>query len=343
MKYYLPKYIPIYKLGNLLCIGFANKEEKYYEFPFSDEIYNEIKNILLDGVDVEDNFETSFVVKILLSTNLLVPQKQQTHSNRGKLFLEYIDNLELNDDVLEFPILVFGAGAIGGTLTYLLAQFGFKNIAIADFDIVEESDILKTMVYDIESKGILKVDALANKVKNNFGITLKAFHFKDCDYKSINTLVEGFNPVFIVKACDPDLIFRVNLNKVCIEQNIPHIHIAYAFEELKIGPLYVPYAYGCDNCLNLNFQDMYGAKYAYETHESLFRDKLIHPSTSFNINTVSSIALKEILFFLTGKVEYCLSIGNLVTLNFLSLNTTFLRVEKNNKCLICNLNKSHEN
>jgi hypothetical protein len=199
------------------------------------------------------------------------------------------------------------------------------------------------MVYENDCKGMLKVNALAIKIKNNFGITLSTFHFESYDYESINNLVETYKPVFIVKACDPDLIFRVNLNKVCFEKNIPHLHLAYAFEELKIGPLYIPKVYGCDNCMNLNLQDAYGTKYAYETHSTLFRNKMIHPSTSFNINTISSIALKEILFYLTGNVEYCLSIGNLVILNFLTLNSTFLRIEKNNKCLICNPSKSHEN
>jgi hypothetical protein len=143
MKYYLPKYTPIYKLEDLICIGFAHKKEEYCEFPFSDETYDEIENILLNGIMISSNNEISLVVKTLLSANLLGNKTQKYNSNRGKLFLEYLNNFSYEEEDLESPILIFGAGAIGGTLTYLLAQFGFKNIAIADFDTVEDSDILK--------------------------------------------------------------------------------------------------------------------------------------------------------------------------------------------------------
>lgn len=154
--------------------------------------------------------------------------------------------------------------------------------------------------------------------------------------------MESDKPAIIVKACDPDLIFRLNLNKVCHEKNLPHLNVAYSFEELIIGPLYVPNLSGCDNCMNLLMQETYGNNYAFENHNILFRDLSIHPSVSFNINIVSNLALKELLFFLTGNVENCFSINRKVVFNSLSLNHTSIEVEKNINCQICN-HKKHEN
>lgn len=332
-RLYLPTYTPIYNLGDILCIGFVHVKHRYCELDFSIEMYEELKTVLLEGVSIENQTP---LIQSLVKANLLVSKIQKDYSNRGELFLEYLGNQYFDDEVKKSPILIFGVGAIGATLTYLLAQFGFSNIAIADFDIVEQSDILKTMVYDNDQKGMLKVDALKDKIWKNFGTEIRTYFFNNEDYDSIKSIVESEKPIIVVKACDPDLIFRLNLNKVCHEKAIPHLNIAYSFENLVIGPLYVPNLLGCDNCINLVTQETYGTHYAFENHNILFRDLIIHPSISFNINIISNLALKELLFFLTGNVENCFSIGRIVVFNPLSLSYTSMEIEKNKNCHICN-------
>lgn len=333
MKYYLPLYTPIYKSKDKLCIGFAHLPDKYCEFLYSDDLYNEVKEILYNGTENNNN---QLLLDGLTKANLIKHNTHRSAVNRGELFLEYLENNELDSNVKNCPILIFGAGAGGGTLTYLLAQFGFNNITVVDFDTVDKSDVFKTSIYDLSQQGMMKVDALSSKVKSNFDIDLKSYFFDSQDYLSLKTLIDLVNPAVVVKACDPDLIFRINMNKICYENNIAHFHIAYAFEDLKIGPLYIPNFSGCDNCLNLNIQEIYGEHYDFEGHERLFRDVLIHPSVSFNINILASLALKELLFFLTGNVENCFSIGRLIEFNPMSLTHRFLEVKKNQFCLICN-------
>jgi molybdopterin/thiamine biosynthesis adenylyltransferase len=337
MKYYLPPYIPIYKSKNKLCIGFAHLQDKYCEFEYTDSLHEYIQYILLNGIEMDND---NLFLRELKNRSIIKTKTSLNSINRGMLFLEYLGNEKFDIEVRKSSILIFGAGAGGGTLTYLLAQFGFENITVVDFDIVERSDVLRTSVYDLSQEGMMKVDALSCKIKSNFGVDLKTHFFDKQDYESLNRLIDSVNPELVVKACDPNLNFRINLNKICLNKKIAHFHMAYAFEDLKIGPLYIPNYLGCDNCLNLNIQEIYGEHYNFESHERLFSDILIHPSISFNINILASLALKELLFFLTGNVENCFSIGRIVEFSPMSLTHRVLEVRKNSLCSICKSEKS---
>jgi molybdopterin/thiamine biosynthesis adenylyltransferase len=330
--YYIPLYTPIYRLKDKLCVGFAHRPKQYHEFLYSNEIIVELRYILINGVTLKDKTP---LIDILLNSNLLTTRIPIKYVNRGELLLEYLNNYDFDNTVKNCSILIFGAGAIGATLTYLLAQFGFNNISVADYDTVEDSDIQKTMVYDKRHKGLLKTEALANKINENFDISLRTYLFESQSQESINNLIDNTNPEIVIKACDPNLIFRVNLNKVCFDKNIPHFHISYNFENIEIGPLYIPMFSGCDNCTNITFQELFGKHYAFENHEGLFQDLLTYPSISFNINIVSNLALKEILFFLTGQVENCFSIGHIMRFNPISLSYFTEKIEKNKNCVIC--------
>lgn len=139
----------------------------------------------------------------------------------------------------------------------------------------------------------------------------------------------------VVQACDPNHGFRTNLNKICFKIEVPYFIIAYSFEYLKIGPLYIPGFTSCDNAMNAYIKKEHGEHYSFHEHERLFSKSLTHPSISFNINILSSLALKEIIFFLSKQYEYCFSIGRLMYFNPLSLYYTYLNLECDESCSVC--------
>ena len=257
MKYYIPKYVPIYKSNNKICIGFANKLDRYVEFDYTDDNYNYIEKILVEGT-TEITDSSPEILKNLFESNLIELQKVEVYTQRGYLFLEYLKNGNF-PLVKDSEILVFGAGGVGGTLIYLLAQFGFTNLHIVDFDEVNDSDVFKLLVYDKEQIGIRKVKALQEKIEKNFGFKINTYESELVEFAHLNQLISAIEPALIVKACDPDLVFRVALNKICYDQKIPHLHIAYSFEDIRIGPLFIPGFMGCDQCLNLSMQEIYGS------------------------------------------------------------------------------------
>ncbi|MCC5612481.1 ThiF family adenylyltransferase [Nostoc sp. CHAB 5834] len=328
----LKRFVPVYRSGNRICIGF--KGEKYFEIQYNEKNYLTLKYIIEEGIESK-NIKSKNLYIELSKANLLKEVQSKEHIKRNDLFLEYISEEKINTSFKNKKILIFGAGAGGSTLTYLLAQFGFKNLVIIDGDIVTKSDIDKLLIFDKKNINQRKVDALNEKIKENFQISISthnAFLFEEIDLRNI---VIDENPDLVVQACDPNLGFRSNLNKVCFNIGVPYFTIAYAFEFLKVGPLYVPGFTSCDNAINNYYKKEFGDHYDFTKNERLFTKNLVHPSVSFNINILSSFALKEIIFFLSQQYEFCFSIGKLLYFNPLNLYFNHLNVECDDSCTIC--------
>lgn len=335
MKYYLKRFIPIYKASNVLCIGFARKEGQYIETIYNEDNIALLKTLLEFGIakhclDVP-------LYSLLKKYNFLetIFRGKNTEINRGELFLSY---LEIEDPLVitDRRVLIFGAGAGGSTLVYMLAQSGIKNILIVDFDLVSESDVFRISVFEKSDVGQYKVDVLKKRIHKNFNISITAIVDGFTEYTKLSNLIDAFIPDIVIKACDPSSIFRVNLNKICFERHIPFMMMAYSFESLKIGPLYVPCFTSCDESFNTLQKKTYGEHYDFKDDKRLFSDLLVHPSISFNINMLASFVFKEVVLFLLGKYEYCFSIGRLIEFNPLSLNYYTFEANCDENCVVCN-------
>lgn len=73
--------------------------------------------------------------------------------------------------ILDEPITVIGAGAVGGWTTLSLAKMGFKYINVIDFDRVSVEN-MNSQYYGFSDIGQMKVDALRAKVLDMTGTTI---------------------------------------------------------------------------------------------------------------------------------------------------------------------------
>ncbi len=313
-KYYLKKWFPIFKAGSRLNVGIP-RTTKCVDTEYTETKYEELSNLIQNGISDSDIKENSFYHdlwnKKMLSTRI--------DKERNELFLEYLGIEEGFTDVLTKKILIFGAGAGGSSLCYLLAQTGFQNIYIVDNDVVEESEVEKTFVFRKADIGNYKTEVLKKLLSENFNISLKIYNERPSYEFQIDKIITYINPDFIVKACDPNTDFRVFLNHICFKNKIPFIHMAYSFETNIVGPLFVPGITCCDMSLNQYQRTVFGDDHDFEKVEKLFSDYITHPSINFNINILASIILKEIVFFLLGKVEHVISVGKIIHFSPLSL------------------------
>lgn len=327
-------YTPIYKALNKICIGYVEDLNKYIELEHNEINVTLLNDILENGVSkkelkhfpLNEFFEKGFIEKTDVNVN---------PNRRNELYLNYLLGKNDLNIAINKSILVFGAGAGGSTLVYLLAQMGFKHITVVDFDYVEESDIYRVMTFDTCDIGTTKVDSLKEKIKKNFKIDINSYTLNLLDYEELYLIINKINPDFIVKACDPKGVFIKNLNAICFKKNIPFIMMAYSYELIKIGPLYVPKITSCSESFSNFAIDMFGEHYKTEYFERMFSEHLFHPSISFNINILSSLILKEILFFLLEKFDYCQTIGRLIIFNPLLIQTNSFFVQCKEDCKIC--------
>lgn len=76
-------------------------------------------------------------------------------------------------------VLVIGAGGLGAPLLLYLAAAGVGNIGIVDFDIIEESNLQRQILFATTDMGKLKVDvAKKNLLALNPGIEIKTYPFR---------------------------------------------------------------------------------------------------------------------------------------------------------------------
>lgn len=340
-RFFFKKFVPIYKAQDKICIGIVGTDD-YLETDFNEYNYKLLEKLLKHGIE-----ESSIRIPLydrLNKRNFLELSStvvNDSKSSRSELFLEYILNKPTSDEIRIVkikPILIFGAGAGGSTLIYLLAQFGFKNIFVIDFDIVSESDLGKIMIFDKPDIGSKKISSLKEKIKINFSIDINIIDANLSQEIEIERVINLIKPEIVVKACDPDGIFLMNLNKVCFKHKIPYISMAYSYDSLKIGPLLVPNITSCSEAISKDVMKHYGDHYKIDQFKRLFNDYLVHPSISFNINTLSSLIFKEILFFLIEEYDFCQTIGRIITFNPLSFSTNSYLVKCDEYCKICSYN-----
>ena len=246
-KYYFKKYITIYKALNKICIGFVGNDDKYLEIENNSENYILLEKMLRNGLFKEDLEKYPFNE---LNERGFIENLNISSKVRSELYLNYLLGIDNSDIAKEKKILIFGAGAGGSTLIYLLAQFGFKNIHIVDFDDVEETDLFRVMTFDKSDIGDKKIESLKRKVKQNFSINIDIHNANLLKKEELKNIITKIKPDFIVKACDPKGLFLTNLNEICFRNKIPYIMMAYSYEMIKIGPLYVPTITSCNEFLS---------------------------------------------------------------------------------------------
>jgi molybdopterin/thiamine biosynthesis adenylyltransferase len=78
---------------------------------------------------------------------------------------------------LSAPIVIVGAGAIGSFVTLALTKMGFHNIAVYDFDTVENENI-GNQFFPIDAVGMPKVHALAKTCVDFSGTKITAVNDK---------------------------------------------------------------------------------------------------------------------------------------------------------------------
>lgn len=305
-KYLLKNYYPIYKIGPYIDIGIVGSE-KFVQIEHNTQNFSLIYQALSEGFS-DGDVEKSDVLRQLSDKGLMVKYQPISHlpvSERHAKFFEFIGiEREETEAALGKKILIFGAGAAGATIAYLLAQFGYRRIFVVDNDIVELSDMEKTLIYRREDVNMSKVNALKHCIHLNFGFFIEVLESSPDNRNELSEVIDDVNPDLIVKACDPDLSFRYYLNQICFLKSIPFIHMSYSFERINIGPFFVPGVTKSDSEIELNFTKMCGPEYRFLNHRKLFQDSTVHPSTSFNINILAGIILKEIIFFHLNRHQY---------------------------------------
>ncbi len=127
------------------------------------------------------------------------------------------------DDFSDKKVLVVGVGALGSFIVPGLANLGVGRIDIVDFDIVEETNLNRQIIY-YDSVGKYKAEALADKIRNvtRRKIDINAI-MSPFDAEMATALLEGVEKYDLVIDCVDKWQAREALNDYAINSSTPLI------------------------------------------------------------------------------------------------------------------------
>lgn len=331
MKFFLKKYAPIFEYKNNIQIGFP--KDQYVEVKFTEDTRQKLEHMLNDGL-TEDEIKSEKFYRDLRDKDLLDPEPRLRFS-RKELFFDY-QGMDYDAINLKQRIFILGAGGAGSTMAYLLAQFGFSNLVLLDFDIIEEADLEKTMVYRRSEMGKKKVEVLRDYLKDNFNVEPEIYDMEIRSEQELIDVVDKVQPELIVKSFDPDMIFRKYLNNICYTRNIPFVYLAYSYVSVRLGPFFVPGVTACDMCLLKYLSDTYNAnREDYTLFKRIYKEHSIHPTVSFNINIMANTIFKDIIFFNLGRYDYVTTLGQTMEYIPLTFKGITYKYTQNPECAYC--------
>lgn len=340
MRFYFKKYITVCKSLTKIYFYHLKEKKKNLEFEYSDSNIETIEYLLNKGISKKE-IKGHLIYQKLFDNGYLYANdsfQEKSKINRTELFLNYLhDDLTTTEieEVKKTNILIYGAGGGGSSLIYLLAQFGFHNMTVVDFDKVEISDVQRTMIFDKEDISKSKVNALKDRIFKNFSITLDVYEGHYSNKNEMNKLINKVRPDFVINVCDPKPSFKLSLNELCFEHKIPYIAAAYSYETVYFGPIYIPSVTSCENSFDKYLKETLGEDHSYRKIEKLFPEHLLHPSNVFNINILASLTFKEILLFLLGKFDHCQTIGQRVFFDTITYTIYSRKANCDKTCSVC--------
>lgn len=115
-------------------------------------------------------------------------------------------------------VLVVGAGGLGSPVLLYLAAAGVGNIGIVDFDVVDESNLQRQVIFTEDDLGKPKAFAAAERIKKlNSAVFVESINEK-LTSANVSSIISGYD--IIVDCCD-NFNTRYLIDDVCAEQEKP--------------------------------------------------------------------------------------------------------------------------
>ena len=115
-------------------------------------------------------------------------------------------------------VCVVGIGGVGGHTCTMLARAGIENITLVDFDKVDETNINRQVVANVETVGKLKTEVMREMIlKINPNCKVEVFSERFCAEMAERLFVNGFD--YVIDAID-SVQDKVDLVCFCKQRNI---------------------------------------------------------------------------------------------------------------------------
>lgn len=234
--------------------------------------------------------------------------------NRNTLIEGFGD--EGQEKLAAAKVLVIGAGGLGSPVLLYLAAAGVGTLGIADYDIVDITNLQRQILHTTNDLGKLKINSATLKLAAfNPGIIIQTHHKKFTDENAIS-IVNDYD--FIVD-CSDNYTTKLLINDTCVKLQKPYSHgavISLRGEAMT----YLPGS-ACYRCV-------------FDTPPE---DNTLPGSSQIGVlgavtGIIGSIQATETIKYLIGMREQ-LILNRMLIINAKDMTFVSLKVKKNTKCI----------
>lgn len=205
--------------------------EKYYYNIFSKEKYSEntpeeIINFLIDNGLVCEEYDQNNI---------------EDYFERNMFFFESFSDCyeikppEIQNLLKNTKIGVIGGGGVGTVVIENLQRIGIKEFTVVDFDVVENSNLNRQILFKERDVHKNKTQAIASNLLDNVKVNEVNKKIKEKEDLNIDNIK---NMDFLVNCADtPHNIIQI-ISSFCSENNIPFISGNVGIDTGSWGPIY---------------------------------------------------------------------------------------------------------
>lgn len=323
-------------IKNTISIDFSNTDNKVIQaIDLIDG--NRTINDILRELDLDDKSHDDFIsiVNIMYEHNVLEYSfsKEQVFDRRVFCRKEYdrfdrqIDlfkhltgdfdsAINIQETLSKSSIAIIGLGGCGSYIFHTLSAMGIGYISAYEFDVVEESNLSRQMLYNYTDLGKKKID-VAREKSSSISPTTK-YKFFGQKIESLEDAKSVFKDVdLVICAADtPRPEFFFILNEAAYLTGKPLLYSGSCANNAVIGPLVIPGQTRCYKCIN-KVNEIQGEKeYRFVKNiKSAYMTTLIEPYNA----VAGSLSALEAIKYLT-KFDECQVIENILVIDFSDYN-----------------------
>ncbi|WP_318154012.1 HesA/MoeB/ThiF family protein [Streptococcus pneumoniae] len=191
----------------------------------------------------------------LLNEQILISDEIDIDSrySRTKGYYSLFYNEEYNK-IQNKTVLVLGAGALGCYISLSLSMYGVRKLIVADYDIIEPSNLNRQILYTESDVGKEKINVLSEKIhKYNSDVQVVPISIKVSSLEELEKIVAEYGSIdFIVKAIDTPIDIIKIVNQFAVSHKISYISGGFNGRYLIIDNIYIPTIGSCFGCRNIN-------------------------------------------------------------------------------------------
>lgn len=248
-KYKLNQYIPVVKQGeNRYLFGInrfmSNDQRDFILFnPCQEEVYARlVQGETFYQSELQDKLGPE-LMNYFFTNHIVIAGDQDTDSiySRAKAYYYFNKMGDVQSQLQKKSVVILGCGGIGTHVAWNLMAMGIGSLTLVDFDVVEESNLNRQLMYDFNDLGKLKVDVLKAKLNRiNPHISINTVVKKIWSQQDLAEILSLHPYDLVVKALDSPAKFPQWLDNLSIKYRLPYICGITVSSAPMIGPTYIP-------------------------------------------------------------------------------------------------------